>query len=191
MTGYALEVNHERLEAHFGAFRTFSFWRGFHSVVPSGFAPVLRSSKQPLLAKHELALLRYGLVPPSFTSAKEADRYGLHAVRAKRVQFQRDVSAIARAGQRCLVPMTVSGELIAAAGLWSRWGRVRNGQALRIESFAVLTVEGTDLEYHPMIVDAWEWSAWLDGSISLESLADLPAMQFERNSPPLPVLALR
>lgn len=187
---YALEVDHQRLEAQFEAVRTFSFWRETKFVTPSGFAPVLRSSKTPLLGRYELALLRYGLVPPSFTSAKEADRYGLHAVRAKRVQFQRDVSAIAGAGQRCLVPMTVSGELIAAAGLWSRWTRKRQGQELRVESFAVLTVEGADLEYHPMIVDAWDWNSWLDETLSLESLANLPPMQLERRSTPRPELAL-
>ena len=182
---YALEVNHVALDAQLSAVKTFAFWQGTSTIAPSAFAPILRSSATPLLGQHELALLRYGLVPPSFTSAKEADRYGLHAVRAKRVAYQRNVAEIAAAGQRCLVPMTIDGELLAAAGLWSRWTRTRKGQELRIESFAILTVESTNLEFHPMIVDAWDWNAWLGGQVSLENLANLPAMQLARVSMPL------
>ena len=99
-------------------------------------------------------MLRYGLVPPGFTSSKQADRYGLHTVRAKRVTHQREIAKLEGAGQRCLVPMTVLGETRAAAGLWGRW--TRQGQT-RVESFAVLTLEDGNRVYQPLLLEVEAW----------------------------------
>ena len=107
-------------------------------------------------------MLRYGLVPPGFTSSKQADRYGLHTVRAKRVTHQREIAKLEGAGQRCLVPMTVLGETRAAAGLWGRW--TRQGQG-RIESFAVLTLEDANGVYRPLLLEVKAWAGWLEAGV--------------------------
>ena len=108
-------------------------------------------------------MLRYGLVPPGFTSSKQADRYGLHTVRAKRVTHQREIAKLEGAGQRCLVPMTVAGETRAAAGLWGSW--TRKGQT-RVESFAVLTLEDGNGECWPLLLERMEWQGWLAPNIN-------------------------
>ena len=177
---YALETDHSRLETTFEAIKTFGFWRPKSLVAPGEFAPIIRASSSPLLAPFELSLLRYGLVPPGFTSPREADRYGLHHVRAKRVGWQREVGKLFNAGNRCLVPMTRAGEIIVVAGLWGRWTRARKGSEIRVESFAVFTVQDARDEWVPLEVEVWDWHAWLEGSLELETLALMPSPILER-----------
>lgn len=176
---YALETTHTQLETTFDAIKTFGFWRPKSLVTPSDFAPIIRRSSSPLLAPFELSLLRYGLVPPGFTSAREADRYSLHHVRAKRVGWQREVGKLFGAGNRCLVPMTRAGETFVTAGLWGRWTRVRQGSEMRIESFAVFTVQDAADRWVPLEIEAWDWHAWLKGGLDLETVVNMPAPMLE------------
>ena len=171
---YALETTHTQLEMTFDAIKTFGFWQPRATITPSDFAPIIRRGSSPLLAPFELSLLRYGLVPPGFTSAREADRYGLHQVRAKRIGWQREVGKLFNAGNRCLVPITRVGDLVIAAGLWGRWTRVRHGRETRVESFAVFTVQDDHAGWQPMLLEPWDWSAWLEGSLRLEVVALMP-----------------
>lgn len=171
---YALETTHIQLETTFGATRTFGFWQARAQITPGDFAPIVRRSSSPLLAPLDLSLLRYGLVPPGFTSAREADRYGLHQVRAKRVGWQREVGKLFNAGNRCLVPMTTAGETSVVAGLWGRWTRVRHGSEMRVESFAVFTVQDKTDRWVPLEVEAWDWHAWIEGELNLEMLIGMP-----------------
>ena len=165
---YALETDHCTLETTFNALKTFGFWRPRAAIHSSDYAPIIRRSASPLLSPFELSLLRYGLVPPGFTSPKEADRYGLHTVRAKRITHQREIAKLEGAGQRCLVPMTVRGETRAAAGLWGSW--TRKGQT-RVESFAVLTLEDGEGVYKPLMLEFGAWQGWLEGIRSLTPLS--------------------
>ena len=68
---YALETDHKQLETTFDAIKTFGFWQPQATITPGDFAPIIRRSSSPLLAPFELTLLRYGLVPPGFTSARD------------------------------------------------------------------------------------------------------------------------
>jgi putative SOS response-associated peptidase YedK len=172
---YALETTHTHLETTFDAIKTFGFWQSRATITLGDFAPIIRTSSSPLLAPCELSLMRYGLVPPGFTSAREADRYGLHHVRAKRVGWQREVGKLFNAGNRCLVPMTLAGDLVVIAGLWGRWTRVRRGSEVRVESFAVFTVQDSADRWVPLEVEAWDWQAWLEGGLDLETIAGMPA----------------
>jgi putative SOS response-associated peptidase YedK len=171
---YVLESDHVTLERTFHAKRNFGFYQPRASVNPGDYVPVVRSTGGELLSSLEISLLRYGLVPPGFSSAREADRYGLHRVRATAYWKQREVSRLFAAGHRCLVPMTVDALEIAAAGLWGRWNRVRKGREERIESFAVFTVQDALDRWQPLVLEPWDWSAWLDGEITLEALSDMP-----------------
>lgn len=172
---YAIEITHTQLETTFDAIKTFGFWQARALITAGDFAPIIRRSSSPLLAPCELSLLRYGLVPPGFTSAREADRYGLHHVRAKRVGWQREVGKLFAAGNRCLVPMTRDGELIAAAGLWGRWTRVRGRTAERLESFAIFTVLDAQEMWQPLILETWDWLSWLEETLDLETVTLMPA----------------
>ena len=176
---YALETNHLTLEKTFQAGRTFGFWQARAIITPGMLAPIIRrNTSSPLLAPLELGLLRYGLVPPGFTSPREADRYGLHAVRAKRVGWQREVGKLFGAGNRCLIPMTRDGEIIAAAGLWGRWTRVRGRQEERLESFAIFTVLDATDTWQPLMLETWDWLSWLEEKVDLEVVALMPAPIF-------------
>jgi putative SOS response-associated peptidase YedK len=167
---YRLKSSLETLREVFTANETFGLWQPRASIEPTQYAPVVRLSSAPLLGKYELALLRYGLVPPGFTSTREADRYGLHAVRAKRTSWQREVGKLFNLGNRCLVPMTVGGELVAAAGLWGKW----EGKNQRVESFAVFTVKNQLEEWLPMVLPEWDWVGWIEGDLSLETMTKMP-----------------
>ena len=171
---YALEITHTQLETTFSTIKTFGFWQPKSLIAPGAFVPIIRCSSSPLLTPFELSLLRYGLVPPGFTSAREADRYGLHQVRAKRVGWQREVGKLLNAGNRCLVPITTAGETRGVAGLRGRWTRVRHGSEMRVESFAVLTVQDKTDRWVPLEVEAWDWHAWLEGKLNLEMLIGMP-----------------
>jgi putative SOS response-associated peptidase YedK len=172
---YMLEVGEERLETEFEAQKTFGFWTP-RAVLPTDFAPVVRRRDiGTLYERTEIVLLRYGLVPPGFSSAREADRYGLHEVRAKRVSWQREVGKLYNAGNRCLVPMTRDGEVIAAAGLWGKWTRVKGKRvAERVESFCVFTVKDDLEEWHPLILERFDWNSWLESSIGVDEIALMP-----------------
>ena len=176
---YALETTHTQLETAFDALKAFGFWQPRAQITPGDFAPIIRRSSSPLLAPCELSLLRYGLVPPGFTSAREADRYGLHEVRAKRVGWQREVGKLFGAGNRCLVPMTRAGELVVAAGLWGRWTRVRHGSEVRVESFAVFTLQDKFDRWVSLEIESWDWHAWLEGTLDLETVAHMPTPVLE------------
>ena len=177
---YALEITHTQLETTFDALKTFGFWQPRAIVASGDFAPIIRvNHSSPLLAPLELGLLRYGLVPPSFTSAREADRYGLHQVRAKRVGWQREVGKLFNAGNRCLVPFTRAGEIFVAAGLWGRWTQVRHGSEMRVESFAMFTVQDRADHWVPLELESWDWHAWLEGTLDLETVANMPAVMLE------------
>jgi len=176
---YALETTHTQLETTFDALKTFGFWQPRALITPGDFAPIIRRSSSPLLAPFELSLLRYGLVPPGFTSAREADRYALHHVRAKRVGWQREVGKLFAAGNRCLVPVTRAGETRAAAGLWGRWTRVRHGSEMRVESFAVFTVQDKLDRWVPLEIEIWDWHTWLEGTLDLETVTNMPAVMLE------------
>jgi putative SOS response-associated peptidase YedK len=173
---YALETDHNTLETTFGATKSFGFWQAREAVIPGMSAPIIRvNHSSPLLDPLELGLLRYGLVPPGFTSPREADRYGLHQVRAKRVGWQREVGKLFAAGNRCLVPMTRAGELVAAAGLWGKWTRVRGRREERLESFAVFAVQDARDEWQPLMLETWDWLSWLEETVDLETVALMPA----------------
>jgi putative SOS response-associated peptidase YedK len=169
---YMLEVREDRLETEFEAVKSFGFWRP-RAVLPTDVAPVVRRKDVgTLYERNELALLRYGLVPPGFSSPREADRYELNYVRAKRVSWQREVAKLYGAGNRCLVPMTRDGEVIAAAGLWGKWTRVRGKRvAERVESFCIFTVKDEQDQWHPLILERFDWTSWLEGSVSVEDVA--------------------
>ena len=167
------------LETTFNAIKTFGFWQPRAQIEPGNFAPIIRRNSSPLLAPFELSLLRYGLVPPGFTSAREADRYGLHQVRAKRVGWQREVGKLFAVGNRCLVPMTRAGEIFVAAGLWGHWTRVRHGSEVCVESFAVFTVQDGLDRWVPLEIEAWDCHAWLEGGLDLETVANMPAVMLE------------
>jgi putative SOS response-associated peptidase YedK len=172
---YLLEVEETRLETEFEALKSFGFWTP-RAVLPTDFAPVIRRKDiGTLYERTEVVLLRYGLVPPGFSSTREADRYGLHEVRAKRVSWQREVGKLYNAGNRCLVPMTRDGEVIAAAGLWGKWTRVKGKRvAERVESFCVFTVKNDLEEWHPLILERFDWNSWLQGRVGIEEIATMP-----------------
>jgi putative SOS response-associated peptidase YedK len=177
---YALKTNHEILETTFGATKSFGFWQARDAVDVGTYAPIIRKNhSSPLLAPLELGLLRYGLVPPGFTSPREADRYGLHTVRAKRVGWQREVGKLFAAGNRCLVPMTRAGELCAAAGVCGKWTRVRARKEERLESFAVFVVQDARDQWQPLILETWDWLSWLEQAVDLETVALMAAPMLE------------
>lgn len=66
------------------------------------------------------------------------------------------------------------GETRAAAGLWGCRTR------LSVESFAVVTVQDKSDRWVPLELEAWDWHAWLDGKISLETIAMMPVAILER-----------
>jgi putative SOS response-associated peptidase YedK len=169
---YTLKSDLETLRSVFIDHQVFWLWLPRASIEPTQYAPVVRLSSAPLLGKYELALLRYGLVPPGFSSTREADRYGLHAVRAKRTSWQREVAKLFNLGNRCLVPMTIGGELVAAAGLWGKWV----GKNQRVESFAVFTVKNHLEEWVPLVLPEWDWAGWIEGELLLEVLTKMPPM---------------
>jgi putative SOS response-associated peptidase YedK len=176
---YVLEATHTTLEHTFAAPKTFGFYQPRDLVQPGDYAPIVRTSSTPLLSRLELSLLRYGLVPPGFSSARESDQYGMHQVRAKRVGWQREVARLYSSGNRCLVPMTGStGEITAAAGLWGRWTRVRRGREERLESYAVFTVPTAQDTWVPLVLEPWDWTAWLEDGLDLDVLRVMPAASF-------------
>ena len=69
---------------------------------------------------------------------------------------------------------TQTGETRAVAGLWGRWTRVRHGSEMRVESFAVFTVQDKTDRWVPLEVEAWDWHAWLEGKLDLEMLIGMP-----------------
>jgi putative SOS response-associated peptidase YedK len=173
---YMLEVDDGRLETEFDAEKSFGFWRP-RAVLPTDVAPVVRRKDiGTLYERNELALLRYGLVPPGFSSPREADRYELNYVRAKRVSWQREVAKLYNAGNRCLVPMTRDGEVIAAAGLWGKWTRVRGKRvAERVESFCIFTVKDNNEAWLPLILEWFDWENWLVQTLGIDEISAMPS----------------
>jgi putative SOS response-associated peptidase YedK len=172
---YTLEIKEDRLETEFEAQKSFGFWTP-RAVLPTDVAPVVRRKDiGTLYERNELALLRYGLVPPGFSSPREADRYEMNYVRAKRVSWQREVAKLYGAGNRCLVPMTRDGEVIAAAGLWGKWTRVRGKRvAERVESFCIFTIKNNLEEWQPLILERFDWNSWLEHTIGIDELTIMP-----------------
>jgi putative SOS response-associated peptidase YedK len=180
---YLLETEATKLETEFEAVKSFGFWTP-RAVLPTDVAPIVRRKDVgTLYERNELALLRYGLVPPGFSSPREADRYELNYVRAKRVSWQREVAKLYNAGNRCLVPITRDGEVIAAAGLWGKWTRVRGKRvAERVESFCIFTVKNGLEEWQPLILERFDWNSWLETTIGIDELTIMPLITSARGT---------
>ena len=71
--------------------------------------------------------------------------------------------------------MTRDGEIVAAAGLWGKWTRVRGRKEERLESFTVFVVQDARDVWQPLILETWDWSAWLEETLPLETIALMPA----------------
>jgi putative SOS response-associated peptidase YedK len=68
----------------------------------------------------------------------------------------------------------MNGKLVAAAGLWGHWSRVRQRRERRIDSFAVFTVKNVQERWQPLILLEFDWNSWLEGTLDLENAARVP-----------------
>jgi putative SOS response-associated peptidase YedK len=133
-----------------------------HDVRPTQRAPIIRIN--PLSAKRESTLARWGLVPLANVPAHQA----------------------AYTNRRCLVPVSSFFEwsgtpgkrakwrvslqdqpLFALAGLWERWTNPHSGE--RVETYTIVTTAANEtlLQVHdrmPVIVAPDRYENWLDTS---------------------------
>jgi putative SOS response-associated peptidase YedK len=150
-------------------------------VAPTTFQPVIRHNKQT--AKHEMVLMRWGMVPHFATSLAEFKRVATINARADslmngamwRIPFQR---------RRCLVPAdgfyewkTIStkakkpyafsmkgGGPFAFAGLWDAWKDPAQDEWL--QSFTIITTPPNELtatvhNRMPAILRRYDYEEWL------------------------------
>ncbi|UCF81671.1 MAG: SOS response-associated peptidase [Acidobacteriota bacterium] len=160
-----------------------------YNIAPT--QPVAAVRRRESGSKRELALLRWGLVPPWVKSL----RIGARMINARAETLsQRPAFREAFKHRRCLIPADGfyewrregkrkqpfyfrlrGGGLFAFAGLWERW----EGQGDAVESCTLLTTDANELlrsfhERMPVILDPKDYEAWLD-----------PGMQGEEKLRPL------
>ena len=143
-------------------------------VVPSQIIPVMRVAN----GTHELADLRWGLIPYWNTNPKHTGFVNARAETAPKKRAFRDPFR----WRRCLVPADgffewetvgkkkrpyffrkAGGGLLVYAGVWDRW----NGPAGPVDTVVVLTVPANDLvkpmrDRMPAIVSEGRFAAWLN-----------------------------
>ncbi len=148
-----------------------------YNIAPSQDAPVVRAADDG--GARELAMLRWGLIPPW---AKEA-AIGNRMINARaETAAEKPSFRAAFKKRRCLVPadgfyewklegtrkqpyrvFLDGGGTLAFAGLWERW----RGGGETIESFAILTTDANPLlapihDRMPVILEPAAWPAWLE-----------------------------
>ncbi len=149
-----------------------------YNAAPTLLLPVCRAGRD---GAREIALLRWGLIPPW---ARDAS-IGARMINARAETLSRQAAfRSAYASRRCLVPMagfyewrkTPSGKVayyihhlntavFAVAGLYESW-RGAPGEG-PIESYTVITTEANELvkpihDRMPVLLAEQDWEAWLD-----------------------------
>jgi putative SOS response-associated peptidase YedK len=182
MNGYALETSLETIADYFKAFAPDHNWTAKARVQPGQYAPILRfdPSEDLFTGGYRLELRRFGLVPQSFTSPTEADRYKKWFARADTWFYERNQGGLYN--QRCLIPVSayytnreIAGvgmpckvhhddlKIFAVAGIWSDWQK----PALdRVKSFAMFTIPIVPKDQSgprtPILIEEKDWAAWLN-----------------------------
>jgi putative SOS response-associated peptidase YedK len=181
MINYGLKAEKSKISAFLGALPSGEIWTAQAEVKPGESGLVLRYAEPDLwTGGHRLELRRFGLVPQSFTSPDEADRYKKWFARAETWQRERNQAELWH--QRCLIPMTHYFEeriiggvpvrcevifegkpLVAVAGIWSNWRKPARDV---VSSFAMLTIAKDPLNLSgprtPIVIEQGHWDAWLN-----------------------------
>ena len=158
-----------------------------YNIAPTQDAAVVRHAQE---GERELAMLRWGLVPP--WSAGPESAYSMINARAETVTTKPAFRAAFR-HRRCLVPADgfyewqkvnggkqpylvelADGDPFAFAGLWERW-EGQSGEG--IESFTIIVTEANEVlrpihDRMPVIVDPPEHDLWLDGGPTVAQAAE-------------------
>jgi putative SOS response-associated peptidase YedK len=150
------------------------------SITRGEYAPIIRRGdqlEQSTLFSPELVYARWGLVPNEYCSIRDADRFGLHAIRFERLKFSRALSKI-YPNRRCLIPSTglsldgvdrlEPGGLRLVAGVWTRFLR----PMLRVESFSIFT-RLTEVGREAVVLEPIQGQRWLNPNTSSRELRAL------------------
>lgn len=195
--GYGLESSLAAISQQYRVLPPTRAWSPSREVRPRSEAPIIIASSQSgLFGEYQCELYRYGLVPQSFASPDEADRYKKWLVRGEQVHYQRNNHNLSR----CLVPIShfiteeFDGErfgkrywqrkqqpLFSVAGVYTQWQKPTKAV---VKSFAVLTVPRNTatpgVDRTPVIIHERDWGAWLNPKRSFRGLGDLLEPMDER-----------
>lgn len=179
---YFLDTLPEVLMRHFGAPVPAAYVPHWN-IAPTQYAPVLRAHGDA----HELAMLRWGLIPFWAKDAKIASNCinargdGIATKPAYRAAFR---------ARRCVVPASGfyewTGEGAARApyaivpadapcfgfaGLWETWN-APDGKV--VETYAIVTTDANDAIRHlhhrmPVILEAADYARWIGGTMQIAS----------------------
>lgn len=159
-----------------------------YNVAPTDTVAVVRQARE--IDTHELAMLRWGLIP--FWAKDKKIGYATINARAETVATK-PAFREAFKHRHCLVPANgfyewkkISGQkakqpyhivpseggLLAFAGLWERWG---DADGDLIETFSIITTEANEVMasiHHrmPVILAADDFARWLDSNAGAEEL---------------------
>lgn len=177
---YALYGPSSRLRKHFGADVDGLEFTPRYNAAPLQWLPVIRQRPTGERVAH---LLRWGLVPS--WSKDETSAAKLINARGETVAEKPSFRSAFRR-RRCIVPANgfyewqavaggkqpfyihpAAGELFGLAGLWERWTRPGDGEV--IDSFTIVTSDANAVmrplhNRMPLILDAGDYGAWLDGT---------------------------
>lgn len=147
------------------------------SITRGEYAPIIRRGdqlQQQSMFNAELVYARWGLVPNEYCSIRDADRFGLHAIRFERLKFSRALTNI-YPNRRCVIPTTglfldgvdrlEAGTPRWLAGIWTRFLR----PMLRVESFSVFT-RLTQTGREAMVLEGDQAHRWLEPTTSPREL---------------------
>jgi putative SOS response-associated peptidase YedK len=159
------------------------------NVAPTDESPVVRRRRDP--PERSVALLRWGLVPPSAKDLKGGARC-INA-RAETV-LEKGIFRKPFERRRCLVPadgfyewrkdgkaripFLISrrdGAPLALAGIWDRWWPDRDKRDEHVDTFSIITTAanrlvGTLHDRMPVVLEPADWEAWLDPDADPERL---------------------
>ncbi len=161
-----------------------------YNAAPLQWLPVIRQRPS---GERVASLLRWGLVPS--WSKDEAGAARLINARGETVAEKPSFRSAFRR-RRCIVPANgfyewqpvaaggkqpfyihpAGGELLGLAGLWERWTRPGDGEV--IDSFTIVTTNANAVmrplhDRMPVILEAGDYAAWLDGATGADQVRAL------------------
>lgn len=166
-------------------------WPLRYNVAPAQVAPIVRDLDED---QREVAMLRWGLVPPWADDLK----FGFRTINA-RAETVSTAPAFRSAFQRrrCIVPVSgyyewkkitemskqpfyftsTDGEPLMLAGLWESW-RGKTDDAPAVETFTIITTTPNEAaakvhDRMPVILDATAFSRWLDPGVPADQVRDV------------------
>jgi len=188
---YDLSESPAAISAHFGVPSSPEFAAN-RDLRPTQRAPVIRLN--PLSAKRESSLARWGLIP---AWAKDM-KFGTHCINA-RVETVSSLPAYRAAfrNRRALIPVSAFFEwqgpsghrtkyrvslrdqpLFALAGLWERWTNPQTGEMVETYTIVTTAANATLASVHermPVIVAPERYENWLDtGCTQMELFVPVP-----------------